>query len=960
VVDEQPRETAGLTIRLILEYVRRQTGESGVREVLSLAGETRPLEVLEDERVWSSYEAKIRLFEAAADVTGQPDVGRRVGEVVLDTAVGSTVRLLVGMFGSPTRLLKAITRTNSKFSTAAHMSVVELRRTSAVLRYRLRPGYRLSRHDCDYTAGLLSQVSAVFGLPPAQVGHDTCQVDGAEACIYRLDWAPRTWRERFRRKRVDNPAVMGGFLQERLRELQQTVADLVSVSDTELVLARIAARASSAVAAQRFLLVTRAKGDDVRVHADGFDHAQAEAVAQRLLDEVETGVEGHALVAPVRSATKDYGWLAAFGQEDFIGAEADLLNAYARLAASALDTATALAAAESARLDAEERRHTAEVLLTLSRSLLGVQSVVQLAQLMSDATCTVVGADVACVMQFDDSGALRVAGHSGYPEALHALLDSVVVRPEDTPELGLLLAAPDEPRFYTYAHDDDFLRRLLGAFGTPLIVLVGLHSAGRLHGILVAGWLEGTPLPEVDGTLLARLAGLADQATTALERTTLVEEVHRQAMLDPLTGLANRRLFSERLSKRLGRRRSDWLAVLFLDLDRFKVVNDTLGHSAGDDLLRQAADRLRGSLRDGDLVARLGGDEFTVLVSGTRSEVDVQLVADRILEAFHEPMSVAGHAVYVRTSIGAVVVPPGAAAVDTVLRDADAAMYAAKQAGGGRFVVFDPSRFGADTARLTLEADLHQAIALDALSVSYQPQVDLATGAVVGVEALARWRHPTRGELLPDVFLPLAEETGLLVQLDLQVLRRACTEVARWHRDGLPMRVAVNISARTLTDDTLLASVEEALADSGLAASFLELELTEAAAVQDSDKVLEVIDALHVLGVSVAVDDLGTGYSTLSWIRAFPVDRIKIDRTFVADLDADGPGASVVEAIVNLTQGLGCAIIAEGVETQTQVDRLLALGCAHGQGYLFAEPQPAGELTAWLEDAMREDVGAAG
>lgn len=955
-MSEQPRETAGLTTRLIVEYVRRDAGEPGVLRMLKLAGEQRPLSVLEDERVWSSYAAKIALFEAAAEVTGRPDVARRIGETVLDAAVGSTVRLVVGMFGSPNRLLRAITRTSSKFSTAGHMSVVDLRRTSAVLRYEIRPGYRLSRHDCDYTIGLLSQVTPLFGMPQARVRHSECQVRGAEACVYRLDWRKRALRQRFRRHRPD-PTLQGRFLQKRLHELHQTVADLVSVVEIDAVLGRIAARARSAVAAPRFLLVTRTDDGPPQVHADGFDPEEAQAVAAQLLAGVEPDVAGHALVAPVRSAARDHGRLAAFGPEEFLPAEVELLESYARLAASALDTAVALAEAEAARVDAEARQQTAEALLSLSRGLLMVHGVPALSQLLAEATLTVVGADIASVFRFEDGDRLAVAAHAGLPEDLVPALDGLVIRSEDTPEFGRLLAAPDEPRFYDADTDDPFLQALLTVFRTRRVALVALHSEDRIHGILVAGWLEGGEPPPLESPLMARLTGLADQATTALERAELLEEVHRQAMLDPLTGLANRRLFSERLSSRLGRRRTDWLAVLFLDLDRFKVVNDTLGHSAGDELLRQAAERLRGSIRDGDLVARLGGDEFTVLVTGAPDEDDVHALADRVLSAFREPMQVAGHDVYVRASIGAVLVPPGGAAVDTVLRDADAAMYAAKKAGGGRYVVFDAARFEADTGRLTLESDLYQAVAAEAITVAYQPQVDLASGAIAGVEALARWPHPTRGLLTPDAFLPLAEETGLLFALDLQVMRRACADAALWHRDGMALRVAVNMSARTLADPRFLTAVEQALADAGLDARWLEVELTEAAAVGEGDEVRGVIDALHALGVSVAIDDLGTGHSTLSWIRTYPVDRIKIDRSFVADLDAGGPGASVVDAIVGLAQGLGCGVLAEGVETQAQADRLLAIGCTHAQGFRFARPQSAEDLAALLRRKVRGGTG---
>ena len=676
---QEPRETAGTTTRLIVDHVRRHGGDSAVRRLLAEAGETRALSALEDEGAWCSYDAKIRLFEAAARVTGQSDVARRIGEGALASTVGGSVKLLIGLVGSPAQVARGIARAHSKFSTAAEMTALTVAPTSAIIRYRLHDGYRPSVHDCEYTIGLLTQIPVLFGQPPATVRHDVCQVRGADACLYAV-----TWDRRRRGRRGQRSQLVGSSstaVLQRLHDLQETVADLVADRDVDEVLAAVTARARSTVGAQRFLLVARLDEGEPRIHADGFTSTEAAETAEALLRDSVPPTGEHVIVAPVRSTVRDYGVLAAFGHVAFFDHEQDLLRSYAALAATALDTVTALE-------EVREGRLLAEALLGFARAVLETRTLTEVAGAAAAAALAVAGADNASLMLLDQQhGVLRMAAHAGFSAEQATILDGLVVRPEDTGEMADLVAHPQQPRRYEPESADPFLRNILGTFGIGQIIIVPLWSGTRLWGIVNLGWTGSTTLP--NDRLLERVSGLADQAVTALDRVELAEQVHRQATVDPLTGLANRRAFTDALQQSLAGEAGDLeaAAVVFLDLDRFKAVNDTLGHGAGDELLCTVARRLRDMVRADDLVARLGGDEFTVLLRSVEGIDELGEVTGRICATLAEPVVLDGQVVVAPPSVGAVLLGTTYTSVRDVLRDADAAMYAAKSAGGARHVV---------------------------------------------------------------------------------------------------------------------------------------------------------------------------------------------------------------------------------------------------------------------------------
>jgi diguanylate cyclase (GGDEF)-like protein/PAS domain S-box-containing protein len=532
-------------------------------------------------------------------------------------------------------------------------------------------------------------------------------------------------------------------------------------------------------------------------------------------------------------------------------------------------------------------------------------------------------------IRYQSPSVRRVLGHE--PGALHGLSFAGLLHADDAPRAQAFLAGA------IARHD--------GA--STATVEWRMRDGGGIWHNLEAGASNLVDDPNVGGLVLT----LRD--VTARKR--LEEQLTHQALHDPLTGLANRALFHNRVEHALARspRPAGAVAVLFLDLDDFKAVNDSLGHAVGDALLAALARRVQACVRPSDTVARLGGDEFAVLIEDPGDGGDAQSVAARIAEALRAPFDLAVHEVFAGASIGIAVAPSGGGdGAEHLLRNADIAMYTAKSRGKGRCVVYEPAMQAATLERLALTADLRRALARDELAVVYQPITSLETGRVCGVEALVRWRHPQRGLLGPGVFIPIAEETGLVVPIGRWVLEQACRQARRWqtdYPDAAPQSVSVNLSVRQLQQPALVDDVARVLCETGLEPRMLTLELTETLFMQDTDVVVDRLHALKALGVRLAVDDFGTGYSSLSYLRRFPIDVLKIDRSFVEELGQAAAPAALVQTIINLAQALQLRTVAEGIEVAQQRDELRALGCDLGQGYLFAKPLTTPEMAALLQ-----------
>jgi diguanylate cyclase (GGDEF)-like protein len=500
---------------------------------------------------------------------------------------------------------------------------------------------------------------------------------------------------------------------------------------------------------------------------------------------------------------------------------------------------------------------------------------------------------------------------------------------------------------------------LAGAVLVILLLLIGMRLIRPLRDLtsvihLIASGQDQTNLPHLDrgdelGTVARALQSLQEQTT---ERTRAEAQITHMAKHDALTGLPNRTLFHQEIEHALTHvNRNNPFAVFCLDLDRFKSVNDTLGHPTGDALLIEVANRLKNCIREGDMVARLGGDEFAILQYDNRNMTDAPALAERIIHELSAPCHVPGHTILIGSSIGIAFAPGDASDAVNLLKAADMALYRAKSNGGGIYRLFEPEMDAKMQARRLLEIDLSRALVNHEFEVYYQPIVSLDDYDVTGFEALLRWNHPRLGLVEPGDFIPIAEETGAIVPIGAWVLRTACADATCWPGT---IKVAVNLSPTQFKSRTLVADIAAALAGSNLPAPRLEIEITETVMLQDTAATMDTLNQLRGLGVRIAMDDFGTGYSSLSYLRRFPFNKIKIDQCFIRDMSEEHESMAVLRAITGLGTSLGMTTTAEGVETLEQLSRLRAEGCKEVQGFFFSKPRPVAEVGTILQSIVRQ------
>jgi len=525
-----------------------------------------------------------------------------------------------------------------------------------------------------------------------------------------------------------------------------------------------------------------------------------------------------------------------------------------------------------------------------------------------------------------------------------------------TSNKGIILYASDASRrllgfepselvghsFYDFIFDADreevrYLSSLIHESGPTTFA----YRVEKKDGSLV--WFETTSR-SVRDVLTGKIREIVGVSRDVTERKHVEEQIEYQAYHDALTGLPNRRLFRDRLTVALAhaRRMKHPLAVMFLDLDRFKVVNDTLGHSMGDELLRAIGARLQASMREEDSVARMGGDEFTILLADLKSTDAAAKIAQKVLDTVAHPLQIEGTELFITTSIGIALFPNDGDTAEALLANADHAMYRAKDAGRSSYQMFTPAMNSRALERLALENDLRHALERGELELHYQPQISIATGRVMGVEALLRWHRPGHGIVGPKEFIPIAEETRLIVPIGEWVLREACRQAMVWQSDRESgFRMAVNLSPRQFQHSDLPHVIASALESSGLAPHDLELEITESLAMQNTTRTIATLQKLREMGVQIAIDDFGTGHSSLNYLRSFPIDSVKIDQEFVQEIEESAADRAIVSAVIGMARGLRLRVTAEGVETERQLQFLREQGCEEVQGFLFGEPVPA-------------------
>ena len=541
-------------------------------------------------------------------------------------------------------------------------------------------------------------------------------------------------------------------------------------------------------------------------------------------------------------------------------------------------------------------------------------------------------------------------------ELLHCETITDAVKHLPSPGSGCVLldlALPDADGVNTVAH------LAAAAPDLPIVVITGRDDESTALEAVQAGAQDYLIKGRLDGPLLSRTM------RHAIERKRVEAHLAHQGLHDTLTGLPNRVLFMDRLALALvrsSRRSPATVGVLFLDVDRFKAVNDSLGHDAGDELLLEVARRIQASLRPGDSVARFGGDEFCVLcVAG---ETDVVAVVKRIAATLKEPFQVGRSEVVVSGSIGISLSGGAQSTPEQLVRDADAAMYRAKERGRGRYELFDEEMATRAVKRLEIETRLRRAIDDGEFRLLYQPEVDVASGAIVAVEALVRWQHPERGLLPPAEFIQVAEDTALIVPLGEWVMREACRQRKAWreahHLNGSPPRLFLNMSARQLARPDLVSTISKVVGESGVSAEDLGVEIAESVVMEDIETTLRTLTRLKELGLSLSVDDFGTGFSSLSHLKHLPIDTLKVDQSFVNGLGRDSDDSAIVSAAVSLAHALRLTAVAEGVESDGQLNELKQLGCDHFQGYYFARPMTGESLTQLLATTQANSVTAEG
>jgi diguanylate cyclase (GGDEF)-like protein len=927
---------SGLYTKMLMDSLLQRMSADAVASILHRAGEVRSVAELR-ESSWSSYDQFRRLLEEAKiALDHQP--GPRANLMELLTLVHTEMSGTIQAIGSPREVLANTTGTSSLVPIRRYEGA-EIAPNEWTLSEHFVDGFAPYPEYCEFSAGQYALIPLLFGLPQAEVVEEKCQCRGDDSCVFRIRWDDVDPAQ----SRVEYLEMRTEVLEARLEQLQGMVTDLASNERYEDVLQGIVASSKRSVGASGAILALEPReGSPRKTYSEGMTDSEADAMATDLLAGT---VPGDATAVEVVSARRRYGVLA-IGEEGglFNSQSQNTLTTYGRLAAATLDAADAMD-------EARHQANTAQALLELSTSLSELVSPAEMAAKVARAVPVVIECDCAAI--FLDDGDWQKTGDINFRlAACHGFSDEVTAEITAQPYHGV----PTDQ-----VNEMGILRSSWLATGTVRTISAPIIVSGKIIGAVMAGVMDDPERLTITPRIVDRLKGLAAQASIAITNARLVEQIRFQAVHDTLTGLPNRALILDRTEQMLARARRSYVpvAALFIDLDGFKEVNDTLGHAVGDRLLQAVTARLVGVMRESDSVGRLGGDEFVVLVDGSTMDAGPELVAERLLSVIRQPFELEDTVCGPLNLTASIGIAAGARSSATeLLRDADIALYGAKAAGKDCFVVFRPEMHTVVQDRLLLEMDLREALVAHQYFLVYQPIFNLASGAPTGVEALLRWRHPTKGIMQPDDFIPILELSGLITAVGRWVLAEACRQGARWHGLGYQLDVSVNISARQLETDDVIRDVTSALTDSGFDPRSLIVELTETAIMRNMPDAIRRLQALKAMGVRVAIDDFGTGYSSLAYLQQFPVDSIKIDRSFISSM-ADSPEAGVlIRSLVQLGKALGLETLAEGIEARGQYAQLAREHCDSGQGYLFGRPLETGAVEPYLAARSAAEHGA--
>lgn len=920
------RQVSNTFLLALLEYLERAGGPDLLARVMALAGDQKTLDEIRAAR-WGTRQELLAVAEAAERLTGDSDIGRRAGEELFrSTTADPATRVFFLSQGNPAAALGAVLEYTAKMGRGRSYELVSSDAGSCVIEGLYEQPAQGHHFFCGMALGYWPLMASLFGATGTGL-HPTCQCRGDDTCRFEIRWDPGASASPSEAQAADEE------LRRRIRtfeEMQSVGEDLARAADLPSLAERILDAVDAiAPAPELIVAITARAGRPPVVASRGLTRRRAAAIAATLL---------RGQVPPGPSVTT-YAPLGSFGVVAAISPDARsvsetpslLLGAFARHAGARIE-------AVLTRELAEESRQSASALLGLAGSLSQTTTEADVWECLARAVPKLVGSDHSAVLRWNlERCSLSTVAYVG-PPGRPAFSEFTVT---EVPALYELAARPT-PFVLDQQSARGYIADAMANWNEELDVIVPLVGQGDFLGFVCAGYLTEAALDQE--AAFARLQGAADLAVTAFTKARLLEEIRHQALHDDLTGLPNRVLLEDQVRQGLreAKRHQRRLALLFLDLDRFKHINDSMGHKFGDTLIQAAAERIAGSLRESDIFARMGGDEFVIVLHDIKDPEDGAQVADKILQELRRPFDIGGHTLYISASIGLAMYPEDGSDYGTLLQAADSSMYAAKDGGRNMFSRREPSAGMADSrSRLSLETELHRAIDTEQLRVVYQPQVAMADLKLVGVEALVRWHHPRMGELSPSEFLPLAEDCGLLPQLDRMVRREALRQAREWHQSIGQLVVSVNLAAQSIRRPELLSEVAADLKESGVDPSAIEVELTEGMVGEEDLK--PVVEGLAAMGLRVAIDDFGTGASVFARLQRLPLHTLKIDRSLVHGGHA-ARSSSILAAIIAMAHSLGLNVVAEGVERPVQAGHLRRAGCDAGQGFLFGRPVEAEEI----------------
>lgn len=979
------QDVSGIVTGSIIRYIKHQGGDGALSVFLQKAGVPQAaLNNLQDPSSWVSEQEAANLFKTAVEITNDPYVGKQIGAYHLRVHEETGVGDLLATLGSPQAVLANISKVAPKYTTFTEMEGLEVGDAHAVIRVRARQGHERNLQMCYFTHGILSQVPVLFGLVPAVVTESQCQAKGSPFCLYSVAWEQRQWSQFVdegsslfavawdEEKIEETEAEIHLTPEEELEQLREqvealtnrleavylTAADLLAVHDVDSILMRVTQRAGRSVNAPRYLLAVRTSPDeDYQIHHYGFTDPEAKELANQILSSAVDEKKKNILVVEVKSSRQHYGWIAAINPEgmDFFDQDRKTFTLYASYAATALDVATALD--EARKSDA-----TARALLEFGTRLAQAKTQKEVAQLLVDAVVEVVGSQGAMAFFWDqDTSSFKEAARKMPEEVEHLLPVDQVVLDSNSAFPITKIQTNDEPVILT-RKDSAQISYLLTQWGLKSSVSVALKHNNELLGMVSAGFTDiDNEQVKISRYILERLTGLVNQAVIALTNAQLLERISHMAWHDALTGLPNRRLFEDRLRQELTRsqRTNEPVTVFYVDLDKFKHVNDTYGHAAGDELICQVAKRLSETVRAQDTVARLGGDEFAVILPGLGDQEVIDRLAKRMLDALSKPFVIQGIELRSSGSIGIASTKDNPnLTYDDLVRNADAAMYQSKSMGRNTFRNFEEIMLETEDERRSIIDELPKALAEGQFELVYQAQINLNTVKIIGVEALLRWNHPSKGTLLPESFLGAAEESGFIVKLDQWVIQQACRQLSVWDKSGLPpLKMSINLSYGDFLDGSLVQTIKESLEHNGIDPSRLEVDISERLAQREDERVIIAVEQLHSIGVRVAIDDVGASRSLTSALKDYAVDTLKIDNSLIAQLKNDSAKAlDAIASIKTVAKDIGAQLLAEGVEDVDTGHEAKEFGVDLAQGFFYGPPVTAKEIEIMVRAANLKTV----